>query len=153
MSRSRRAVLAAVAGGAGLLAWRLPGAHARAVLPADLSIVEDTQTKYGDIVDMTVRVDSRHDEPIEPVFTAWSSLRRTQHPWEVIDGPDAIPPHATETLRIASPGDLCAVAVRSNAAAQLTMYDRGTERRTNIHFNIESQGETEVYPEDGSGFC
>jgi len=132
-SWSRRAVLASVAGGAGLLAGLAPRAHADATLPADVTVTDWMTNDYG-VSELWFELTSRTGRPIEPAPICWGAEREAQQPWTIVDGPETVDPSETATYHITVPVDSPDVHLLPGERAILFVYDRGRDVRTQTTF-------------------
>jgi len=132
-SWSRRALLASVAGGAGLLVGLAPRAHADATLPADVRVTDWATNEHG-VSDLWFELTSSADRPIDPAPICWGAEREAQQPWTIVNGPGTVAPGATATYHITVPVDSPDVHLLPGERAILFVYDRGRDVRTQTTF-------------------
>lgn len=122
----------------GTLGAALPAAHSDVALDATVDVTDvrwvpvDEPEHDREVDGLTFVLESTADHTIEPVPFLWGQYNWMMQSWEIVDGRSTLGPGERATYRVVAPSP--SPRLYPDQRAQLSVYDKGTEARTQTQF-------------------
>lgn len=110
-------------------------AHEQTALDIDVTV-----TDYGNLSDkitvteLTLELRNNEPDPVPIAVATWTQQRKTQHPWNIVEGPDTLPANRTTELVVEAPRPL--FGIRPGDPAQVTVKTEDGQRQAVAHITI-----------------
>ena len=146
---SRRGALGLIGGFAALAIGAAPFMHDSATLDVDLDVRHynyadpsaerlDEDATAPDVDQVVVRLTNNGDEFV-PLFFTWDQKRKGRYNWEIEDGPTPIGSGETVDYWLSATSEES--RINAGYPAQLTVFEKGTQRWKSIRFTPASRSE------------